>query len=101
MLRWRLPQWEGIWRPPEAGSSAAPLARGADLKEDAALTFEGDFAIIQAPGGIHEAERADELFGIEALMDCRGRGLRNWRSSSHRWRIPLNQFNREAGEGEC
>jgi hypothetical protein len=69
----------------------------ADLKEDAALAFEGDFAIVQAPGGIHEAEGTDELFGIEAFMSPGGRGLGNWRSSSHRWRIPLNQFNREGG----
>src|SRR5271157_6029220 len=77
------------------------MARSADLKKDATLAFEGDFAIVEAPGGIHEAERADELFGIEAFMSSGGRGLGNWRSGGHRWRIPLHQFNREAGRIGC
>jgi len=77
------------------------MACSADLKVDAVLAFEDDFAIVKAAGGIHEAEGADELFRIEARISSGRRGLSNRRSSSHRWRIPLHQFNREAEQGEC
>jgi hypothetical protein len=53
----------------EAGRHLHGLMAGsADLKEDAVLAFEGDFAVVQAPGGIHEAEGANQLLGVEAFM---------------------------------
>jgi hypothetical protein len=52
------------------------MSGGADLKENAILAFERDFAVIQPPGGVHQAESADELLGVEALEESGGRGWR-------------------------
>ena len=51
------------------------MARGADLEEDAILPLEGDFAVVQPAGGVHQAESLNELFGIEAFeaAGCIGR----------------------------
>jgi hypothetical protein len=43
------------------------MASAADLEKDPVLALEGDFAIVQAAGGLHDAEGLDELVGIEAV----------------------------------
>ena len=40
------------------------MSGGTDLKENAVLAFECDLAVIQPPGGVHQAERTDELLGL-------------------------------------
>jgi hypothetical protein len=38
---------------------------GADLKKEAVLALERDLAVVQPPGGVHQAKSADQLFGFE------------------------------------
>ena len=39
----------------------------ADLEKDAVLALERDFAVVQPARGVHEAERADQLFGLQIV----------------------------------
>jgi hypothetical protein len=54
------------------------MAGGADLEEDAILALECHLAVVEAPGGVHQAKSADELLRVEACEEVRGRG---WRRS--------------------
>ena len=42
------------------------MSGSADLKIDAILPFQGDLAIVEAPGRLHSTEGADELVVLEA-----------------------------------
>ena len=59
----------------------------ADLKEDAVLALEGDFAVVEAARGVHQAKGADELFGVESCEAGR-HGRRLGRRLSHHGAAP-------------
>jgi len=41
------------------------MAGGADLKKDAVLALERHFAVVEAAGGVHQAEGPDELLRVQ------------------------------------
>ena len=76
MLSSRAPQWHGIWRPPDAGSSAAPTAcssisegRDPEREHERAVAVVGEEPVVAGAQVTGEAEQQRLVTGARDLEE--------------------------------